>query len=717
MLKKNLSSFFYATLLLILLSFGSTVHAHFKHKKVAIADAGDNQVVNAGDTVQLSGAVTFGKGGKKCKRIRGKFRRKICKILYRYKKHRHYHKHRGRFSSGRKSARIVINWEQTGGSIVDLVDSDGLNPYFIAPALTGDEILTFSLVVSNEDGKILDSDSVDITIEAPVLPLSTISGRITAVDGSEVGHATINILTSGSSETVSADVDGLFAIELNASSDAVLQLSADGYADQVVPVKAPDTDGNIFLTITMIQRGATQAFDSGEDTTLTGGDGASVSVSADSFIDANGAPVSGDIDLTITPVDVSRYSSLAAFPGEFAGIPEGESSESLIISFGTVEFEFTQNSEPIQLAPGQSADIIIPIYFETYQDGSLVSVGDTIPLWSLDEGTGIWSQEGVGIVIASTESPTGFAMEASVNHFSWWNCDVSANTAQIIVTVWGPDSGTALIKAHTLADIGWRPDTVDTVSNVGQPTLPLRIPANSEVCLWAQVSFDDGGSGTTTQTCLIAVPDSVINVDLNSPTDESVNIITRPAAVADVLDVTAFPGYSIRRIQLQPSTWETAVSYTIVSGALPAGISLNQVSSISAELAGVTTEIGLFSVVIEASDAEGNTDSVTINISVTSEVTVPDLEPYFGISYDPQSLPYTYDLNIHNLGGPVTNWVLSQNDEEVQVDFTPSAISLNPVTGILTITDWCIFWSGIVTGSNDAGSSQAFIEVWDPFCS
>lgn len=50
-------------------------------------------------------------------------------------------------------------------------------------------------------------------------------------------------------------------------------------------------------------------------------------------------------------------------------------------------------------------------------------MGDKYPLWSLNEKTGKWVQEGEGTVVASSASPTGLALRVEVTHFSWWNHD------------------------------------------------------------------------------------------------------------------------------------------------------------------------------------------------------------------------------------------------------------------------------------------------------
>lgn len=692
--------------------FTSVVSLAFASEDELGVNAGADQIVNAGDSVQLSGTIIISEDDDD-KKHRNKERKHKKKKHHKHKvKRDKAHKHHGHKRSSARHHKDdddnIIIWTQTSGATVELLDSNTLTPSFIAPTSNADEVLLFTLSVRDDDGELLASDTVFVTVKMPV---SSISGRITSVDGTTLSTVSVNVMSAGiSAATSSSGMNGEFVLELLANNDVVIHLSAAGYADQVVPARSPNANGNVFLDISMIPRGATQTFSASADAMLNGSDGSSVSVIAGSFVDANGLAVTGNIDLTITPVDVSRPASLAAFPGEFSGVLEGELTDTPIVSLGTVEFEFSQNGQPLQLAAGQTADVTIPIYMDSYQDGSPVAAGDLIPLWSLDEASGLWQQEGVGTVITSIDSPSGLAMQASVSHFSWWNCDVSMNAAQAIVTVFGPDSGTALIKASTDANIGWRPNTVDTISPVATPTAPLYIPSNGEVCFWAEISFDNGSNGTTAEACITAAPGSLVNVDLVAPIAGPVNIVTRPADTAGVLDVVAYLNYPIRRVQFQPTTYETAVSYAIVSGTLPAGLSLNPANPTSAEISGVVTEAGAFTVVIQATDAEGDTDSITVNYTVTADTPPPELD-YVDVSYT--DVPASFDLNVFNLAGPATNWILSENI--ISEDGPPPAgLSLDPATGILTVTEWCIFWQGDVTASNVSGSSTStiYVENW-----
>ncbi len=572
------------------------------------------------------------------------------------------------------------------------------------------------------------SDTDEVSVLVIGIPTSSsISGRVVDVAGNVIPDVNVDVLLDGSSQQIDmTDASGHFELNVPDSIEYVLKLTASSYAVQSIPVKSPAADGTVSIDVTMIARGEPQVFDNGSAAALSGTEGASVSIAANSFVDTNGNPVTGDIQVSITPVDISHPASLAAFPGEFSGVLEGTTDEAPIISFGTVEFVFTQNGQPLQLADGQSADIEIPIYTKTYQDGTTIIVGDEIPLWFLNENTGIWTQEGTGTVVNSADSPTGLAMAATVNHFTWWNCDVSMNSAQAIVTVVGTDSGTALVKARTMADIGWRPNTVETVIDLAVASSPLYIPSNGEVCFWAEISYSNGSIGTTDEQCVNASANSVVELILTEPVPGPLSLRTIPEYTNSILDISGFINFPAVPVKLLSATFETAVNYNIVSGALPAGLTLNSVNASRAEITGIPTEAGNFSVVVQGTDAENDTDMVTINYSVSASVPPPELNQRIRINYNRNN--NVFDLTDYNTGGAVTNWSLSTSSRltlsrvavveaiVIEEPDVPSALNLDPVTGVLTISSECVFWSGELIASNDSGSSTSSISVGDGFC-
>jgi len=344
-----------------------------------------------------------------------------------------------------------------------------------------------------------------------------------------------------------------------------------------VPVATPLNGGEIALPVTMMEHQYTTSFDASSDLfDLVGPDGSTISVFGNSFVDANNQPVTGLIDMSITSVDVSNSAELGAFPGEFSGTGDGQPT-STIISQGTVEYTFSQNGVPIQLSESATAFIELPTHSLQYPGGEPISIGDTIPMWSLNAETGLWEQEGEGTVVASVKTTAELALQGSASHFSWWNCDVSAQTGTVKVSVFGPGTGTAVIEGVTTADIGWRPSTAVTTSEVGVFTNPLFVPADEEVCYSSEVNFDSGAVANTPVECVTVANNESIDVLLfvqDGPFELVARLVSTTTSSA-AIDANVFT--AIDRV-MAPVSYEETINYE-VQGNLPPGLQCNSEAS------------------------------------------------------------------------------------------------------------------------------------------
>lgn len=233
--------------------------------------------------------------------------------------------------------------------------------------------------------------------------------------------AGVTVALVGGSTTAQTGADGRATLAVPTGAAQTLRFSKAGYADQFRPLQlAAGADGTL-LAVRMHARDAALTLpDAAVGGTLAGRDGATLVIPPGALVDAAGNPVTGAVQVAMTPVDVGA--DPRAFPGQFQGL-RAAGTRGLIESYGTVEFVLSRNGAPVQVAPGRQVTIEIPIYTALHRDGSPVAAGQTIPLWSLDERTGVWMQEGQGTVVASTASPSELALRAEVGHLSWWNCD------------------------------------------------------------------------------------------------------------------------------------------------------------------------------------------------------------------------------------------------------------------------------------------------------
>jgi len=328
------------------------------------------------------------------------------------------------------------------------------------------------------------------------------------------GRAMIEGVEAYNSDGVLATSNANGEITFTVSPDKAdsVRLRKTGYAAQTVMLEV--VDKSVVFLATLGERNPAVTLNADAAIDLTGNTGAMVSMAPGALVDANGNPVTGNIQLSMTPVDVSDENEVGVFPGAFAGTNIDGTAAPIIMSYGTVEYHFTQNGEKLNLASGQIATIEIPVFVTKHPDGSLMQIGDEGALWSLDEATGQWLQENTGIIVASVQSPTGLALRATVTHFSWWNFDVAPATCNLGVTATGlPADTTGVLTGRTGSPaFSGRQATTELNSN----GITVVVPRDTEVSFSATVSTAEGAySANATKGC-VGVSDSMV-LDYEGP--------------------------------------------------------------------------------------------------------------------------------------------------------------------------------------------------------
>jgi hypothetical protein len=137
-------------------------------------------------------------------------------------------------------------------------------------------------------------------------------------------------------------------------------------------------------------------------------------------------------------------------PGTLRGITTGN-EETGLQSFGMMAVELNgEGGEKLQIATGKKATLHFPI-----TESLRAQAPATIPLWSLDEATGLWKEEG-------TATRQGNEYIGSVSHFSFWNCDAPFAITTFTLTV-KTQQGQPLADADVVISSG----TSDTTSISG----------------------------------------------------------------------------------------------------------------------------------------------------------------------------------------------------------------------------------------------------------
>jgi PKD repeat protein len=310
---------------------------------------------------------------------------------------------------------LVYSWEFMNGGSAKRGGGRQIAQAFATPGT-----YTVRLTVADGRGGVA-SATRDVVVTAGPAPAGIVDTLVVVRDLAGTSLAGVAITSADAAAAATTGADGRASIATARGVVGVLRLAKAGYVDQLRSVALPAGAESGYLEATMaLREPALTLADAALGGTLVGKDGASVVFAANSLVDAAGVPVTGPVQVALTPIDVAA--NVHAFPGRFEGL-RANGTSGLILSYGTVEFALTAAGRPVQLAPGRNATIEIPSYVGKHRDGSLIKAGDATPLWSLDETTGGWVEEGSGTVVASATSPSGFALRAEVTHFTWWNSD------------------------------------------------------------------------------------------------------------------------------------------------------------------------------------------------------------------------------------------------------------------------------------------------------
>jgi hypothetical protein len=155
--------------------------------------------------------------------------------------------------------------------------------------------------------------------------------------------------------------------------------------------------------------------------TVTTTDGVEITLGENAFVvESTGEAHSGDVTAVITEIDVSDPEHLAAYPASLTGMfSGGETAE--LYTFGVIDINFyNENGDYLQLASGQTADVLFPVSQLQHNDGRSVAAGDEIGLWTLDEDTGVWEFDSNGVV---EEINGELFLRGTKDHFSLANLD------------------------------------------------------------------------------------------------------------------------------------------------------------------------------------------------------------------------------------------------------------------------------------------------------
>ncbi len=239
----------------------------------------------------------------------------------------------------------------------------------------------------------------------------------------ESGAPAAGVSVQVGSKTATTNASGYFRINdaaLDKRSSLVVATKA-GYFKAFRTFSA--TSGANQVVVKLIKKVLAGTIDAATGGEVSLSNGSKVALSANGVVNAaTTAAYTGTVNVYAAYIDPTSSDIDQTVPGSFMA-NDKDGKRVLLNSYGmlAVELESAAGAK-LQIKPGSVAKLTTAI-----PASAQASAPATIPLWYVDETTGLWKEDG-----AATKS--GNVYVGDVKHFSFWNCDVSAKAVFISMT-------------------------------------------------------------------------------------------------------------------------------------------------------------------------------------------------------------------------------------------------------------------------------------------
>ena len=363
-----------------------------------------------------------------------------------------------------------------------------------------------------------------------------VQGNVTGKVIDNNNNAVVGATVKAGSNTTTTDSRGLFRfnnIQLDKYSTVITVEKAGFFKGfRVFSASANNTN---FVKLKLVPKTLIGSIDAASGGSVSLPDNSKITLPASGVVvKSNSQSYTGSVKVYAAAIDPTSADISQIIPGSFQGT-DANNYRVILKSFGMLAVELEGNSgEQLQIAPGKTAKLRFTI------PASLQSTAPaTIPLWSVDETTGLWKQGGSAI------KGTDY-YEGDVSHFSFWNCDVSSQTVFLemtIVTVEGPLSHVQvkLTRPNGASSYGF----TDSSGHVGG-----QVPKNEALTLEVlntcnQAIYTQNVGPFSTNTNLGTITVTLSPVNTLQITGSAVNCSNQPVTRGDVL--VYFEGQPYRR--------------------------------------------------------------------------------------------------------------------------------------------------------------------------
>ena len=246
-----------------------------------------------------------------------------------------------------------------------------------------------------------------------------LSGIVRDASGTPIEGVSI---VSGSS-AATTNTDGFFEFDqiqvVSVLNDrSVVRFSKAGYFDVVRSMDADDdaADGASWEVVMCRKENndftSIKTYSSSSDQTLQAGE-MKIDMPQDGYkVDGTGASYTGKVKSEMVYLDPNNERFSEMMPGGDLAAVRSDNSSAQLVSYGMTDLNmYAENGDKLQLKDGSKAKLTFPI-----PAGMGENPPASIPLWSFNEKTGLWEEEGSAAL-------QGNVYVGEVTHFSWVNLD------------------------------------------------------------------------------------------------------------------------------------------------------------------------------------------------------------------------------------------------------------------------------------------------------
>lgn len=246
-----------------------------------------------------------------------------------------------------------------------------------------------------------------------------LSGIVRDASGTPIEGVSI---VSGSS-VATTNTDGFFEFDqiqvVSVQNDrSVVRFSKAGYFDVVRSMDADDdaADGASWEVVMCKKENndftSIKTYSSSSDQTLQAGE-MKIDMPQDGYkVDGTGAGYTGKVKSEMVYLDPNNERFSEMMPGGDLAAVRSDNSSAQLVSYGMTDLNmYAENGDKLQLKDGCKAKLTFPI-----PAGMDKNPPASIPLWSFNEKTGLWEEEG-------SAQLQGNVYVGEVTHFSWVNLD------------------------------------------------------------------------------------------------------------------------------------------------------------------------------------------------------------------------------------------------------------------------------------------------------